>query len=452
MLRAIFCSRKNAFKINRAFGFILSNVEIGEKRYYYPSQNGLIFDQQLVVADEADLERVLQRVGETDWLEYVRGLDALEKDKKTGKLYTDHLCYFRCLARYQGCGLERKTRELASTYLVTLKHPKSFAGVRLRDLLTLDNLFDMHTLVYALGEDGKVELVNCPTDILSKRESQAAFRLNLYGGHFSYFKHMNKYSLCFTLQRCDASFRKAYRLQRHKRSCEDKVKRVYHGGVHNPSQTIFEKIEEQDNAVPPELKYSLYGATFDIEVYYLACGTYLPEKQEKLEYTTEHQLLSISVASNGLGYEEPQCFVVEEEGREAALQTVTAFVEHLERIAEPSRRVGMATFCVPFKANRGDSFQLPSSPGSVPEQEQREEEEMGESTGFDQDSDDESEEDDDEETEEDRAFIDDDDLEEEEHNLSCYHGLQLPERRRPLASPAAPVQTTNRLMKKGNDC
>ena len=28
MLRAIFCSQKNAFKINLAFGFILSNVEI----------------------------------------------------------------------------------------------------------------------------------------------------------------------------------------------------------------------------------------------------------------------------------------------------------------------------------------------------------------------------------------------------------------------------------------
>ena len=134
MLRAIFRSQ--------AFGFILSNVETGEKRYYYPSQNGWIFDQSLVVADEADLEIVLQRVGETDWLKYVRqqkpnskwrialltnvafhlypmedrpvgrgkitgqlpkwlvenrGLDALEKDKKTGKLYADHLCYFSML-------------------------------------------------------------------------------------------------------------------------------------------------------------------------------------------------------------------------------------------------------------------------------------------------------------------------------------------------------------------
>ena len=72
MLRVIFRRQKNAFKINLAFGFILSNVETGEKRYYYPSQIGLIFDQPLVVADDADLERVLQRVGETDWLEYVR--------------------------------------------------------------------------------------------------------------------------------------------------------------------------------------------------------------------------------------------------------------------------------------------------------------------------------------------------------------------------------------------
>jgi len=63
MLRGIFRIQKNAFKINLAFGFILSNVETREKRYYYPSQNRLIFDQPLVVVDKADLQRVLQRVG-----------------------------------------------------------------------------------------------------------------------------------------------------------------------------------------------------------------------------------------------------------------------------------------------------------------------------------------------------------------------------------------------------
>ena len=240
-----------------------------------------VFDQPLVVADEADLERVLQHVGETDWLEYVqqqkpnskwriallanvafhmypladrpigrgqsngqlpqwlvenRGLDALEKDNNTGQLYADHLCYFRCLARHQGCGLknlERKTQELASTYWATLENPDSFAGVHLSDLQAGDKLFAIHTFVYSLAEDGKVELVHRPTDILLKRESQAAFPLNLYRGHLSYVKHLAKYSQCFSCQRCDASFLKAHRLQRHERNCQAKVKRVYPRGVYH---------------------------------------------------------------------------------------------------------------------------------------------------------------------------------------------------------------------------
>ena len=72
MLQTIFRAPKNAFKIKMSFRLILNNVETGEKRYYYPSQNGFIFDQPLGVADEADLQRVLQRVGEVDWLEYIQ--------------------------------------------------------------------------------------------------------------------------------------------------------------------------------------------------------------------------------------------------------------------------------------------------------------------------------------------------------------------------------------------
>lgn len=58
MLRAIFPAQ--------------SNIKIRDKRYYYPSQNGLVLDQPPVVANKADLRRVLQRVGQMDWLEYFR--------------------------------------------------------------------------------------------------------------------------------------------------------------------------------------------------------------------------------------------------------------------------------------------------------------------------------------------------------------------------------------------
>lgn len=115
------------------------------------------------------------------WLSENRGLDALEKDKRSGNLSLDNLCYFRCLARHQGCGLknlERKTKELACTYLAALEQPEGFAGVHLTDLYALDKLFGIHTLVYSLAEDGKVELVHRPTDILSKQQKQQS--------HFSY--------------------------------------------------------------------------------------------------------------------------------------------------------------------------------------------------------------------------------------------------------------------------
>lgn len=59
-----------------------------------------------------------------------------------------------------------------------------------------------------------------------------------------------------------------------------------------------------------------YIAPFDIDMYYSRHGTNLPEKRVKLEYTVKHQLLSISVASNVPGYEEPQGFVVKDEGKE----------------------------------------------------------------------------------------------------------------------------------------
>ena len=91
-----------------------------------------------------------------------------------------------------------------------------------------------------------------------------------------------KYSRCFTCQRCDTSFPKAHCLRQHEHSCKAKVKRVYPGRVYHLSKTIFEKIEEEGIFVPPELKYSQYRSTFDIEVYYPGDGTNLPKKWEKL--------------------------------------------------------------------------------------------------------------------------------------------------------------------------
>ena len=66
------------------------------------------------------------------------------------------------------------------------------------------------------------------------------------------------------------------------------------------------------------------------------------------------------MASNVPGYEEPQCFVVEEEGREAALQTVTVFVEYLERIDEQAGKLERQHFA-PFLNRLEETWGLPTA-------------------------------------------------------------------------------------------
>ena len=133
-------------------------------------------------------------------------------------------------------------------------------------------------------------------------------------------------------------FPKAYHLQQREQSCEAKVKQVYPSGVYHPSQTIFEKIEEEDIAVPPELKYSWYRATFDIKVYYPWDGTNLPEKRDKLEYTALTPI------------------VEHQRGQQRAGLRATPMFRGgggvKNRLA--SQPVGTAMFCAPLKVNRGD--------------------------------------------------------------------------------------------------
>ena len=92
-------------------------------------------------------------------------------------------------------------------------------------------------------------------------------------------------------------------------------------------------------------------------------------------------------------------------------------MEHLEKLAEKASELELQRFTPllnQIEETLGPVSQPPPSPASTSEQE------IGESTGFDDDSDVKS--DDEEKTEEDRAFIDDD---VEEEDLSFYHRVNL---------------------------
>ena len=100
------------------------------------------------------------------------------------------------------------------------------------------------------------------------------------------------------------------------------------------------------------------------------------------------------MASNAPGYEEPQCFVVDEEVREAALQTVTASVEYLEGIPKQAGELEWQRFAPLFnwlEETWGLSYQPLSPPPSPVSASEQKEQEMGESAGFDEGSDDDDE-------------------------------------------------------------
>ena len=454
ILHGIFREQKTAFKINLAFGFILKNRNTGEMRYYYPSQNGYIFDKPVVISNEQELEELIESMEARDWMEEIRqqkpssqwrivsvccigiyifkvlhvpigrgggdegilpsslkenrGLDALERSLQTGKVYKDNLCFFRCLARHKGFNpknLEKKTKTLFVDYLKTIPEDErdTFEGVKMDDLPNLDRIFGINTFVYSLETTGDsrpvASLVHRPNKILTKGESEEALKLNVYSGHFSYVKCMKKYAKTFVCSRCGQSFCKDYKLTRHERGCEAKIKKVYPGGVHTPPKTIFDKIEEEGIHVHQNLKYSTYFATYDIEVYYPKhCD--LPQKKPKLEFTEEHHLLSMSVASNVPGYEDARCFIVAGEGEEHAKQLVQEFITHLNDISD-------AAYALEQERYADLKRVILETLTSDVEEEEKEEEDShgGEEVGFDGES--EEEEEDEEEREEDKQFIDD---------------------------------------------
>ena len=387
IIQSIFKQQTSAFKINLAFGFLLRNSETGEVRYYYPSQNGFVFQEPILIANHEDLENLLKKVADTDWLEYVRkqkpnskwrvsltcsvgiyvyklpempigrggfflpsfivenrGVDGLEKNHQTGKPYQDHLCYFRCVARHKGFdlkNLEKKTKALKAQYFQTLtdNEVKGFEGVTLNDLHRLDQIFGIHTYVYALElptpgcKHPVARLVHRPRKILTKAESESAMKLNLYGNHFSYIKNMEKFSKCYECARCAKIFKRCFNLQRHEVTCDARVKFVYPGGVYTPPKSIYNKLEEEGVEVGEDWKYSKYFATFDIEVFYPRSTT-LPAKRPKLQYTAEHALLSVSVASNVPTLQEPKCLIVGGPSEEDAHETVNQLISYLNKISD----------------------------------------------------------------------------------------------------------------------
>ena len=362
-LWAIFNLQKNAFKVNFSYGFILRNIETGELRYYHASQNNTrLLDVSRLIRNEEDFTEVLEELRENDVLEFVRqqrentkwivdivtnmsiyvnpvkdhpigaalvlpdyikynkGIVGLVADYKTGRPFDDKLCIFRCVALalgYTRNNFKKTVDRFAELY------PKGKEGVTLGELPKLERLFNVKINVWKLDEDGTAERIRC-----SASNYETTCNVNLFEEHFSYIIDLELYSKSYRCGTCDKLWKSGWSYERHQATCTLGIKHHYSGGTYQTPPTVWEELEELGIVVEDRL--FPHRATYDIEVYFTKEA--LPKNTEKVTWVAKHHLLSVSVASNVPGYEEPVCFVTE--GDPSVV--VTDFVTHLEAISEES--------------------------------------------------------------------------------------------------------------------
>ena len=128
------------------------------------------------------------------------------KNKAVVGLYTDNLCFFRCLAVHRGAPVTDVEVPANTYYRQYLQQqdmtPADFKGVTLDELVVLEQVFSLNEYVYDLQE---TEAGDIPTRLVrrSPYSFEDTMNLNLCEQHFSYVSNMEKYSHSYLCSKCD---------------------------------------------------------------------------------------------------------------------------------------------------------------------------------------------------------------------------------------------------------
>ena len=343
---SIFRNQSSCFKVSISFSFILFNIETGELAFYWASRNNQrLFDDTYLIASDSDFRRMKNRIlnvdlqsrvtypstkfvfvkttnvvfyltrlvgtpiGATvdlpDYLKNNKGLVSLVRSANNKKkLYSDNLCFFRCLALFNGFpirGLENETKHLFRVYCEqALLDPAEFDGILLDQLEDASRIFGVGINVYHQKENRETEII-----FRSLKQDNILY-LNLFADHFSYISDFSKYCNSYKCIKCIKIFNHNGNYKRHLKTCDGSTREMFFNGIFRPTPTIFEELELHGVNVPSEKRTFPYRITFDCEVY---LTTDTPEDTARVKYSHKHNLASISVCSNVPDFEHPKCFI-----------------------------------------------------------------------------------------------------------------------------------------------
>ena len=341
-VRQILEEQTNAFKVNVSFGFVLQHKQTQRYKYYHSSCNccGRFLDEPSLVTNEDTFDAFLERIHQQDVLKWAinqrpdsdwickivtnmtffvnviqqhiigcvgialpthiknnKSIIGLEKNK-VGRAYVDNLCLFRCIGLHLG-------RYVKTIYAQYSDQPAgAFEGITIDDLHRVETVFKINIVVY------KLDKLSAQLVRRSIGKYDDTMYVNLYETHFSYIQNMKSYSHTYRCSKCDHSlWRYPSWLERHERTCEGSVHRIYKGGVYHTTPSVFQRLDDEGISVANTLRFYPYRATFDFECFF--DGENLPTDSDRVQWIARHVPLSVSVASNVPGHETPHCYITD---------------------------------------------------------------------------------------------------------------------------------------------
>ena len=306
-------------KMNVSFGYILSNNETGEYRYYYSSDNTTVLPKPKLVENFEHFKLLKQDIFSTDFIENftnfrdstkwtffcltnvslhathlsrlpmgstdqdvidipdfiksARSVWTLTQSRSTKRKFNDNLCVFRALAAFQQNsmhGLESKTMELFQKYIRGVqKNVQDFAGIELTDLPDVEKFCSCAIRVFSAELDvNKViqsELLYRSKTLEMNMQSNFVDLL-LVDNHTCLIRNLNVFFRRFKCIKCEQYFSRLFELNRHLKSCSEKSDHFYPGGKYTPTDTFFTTLETVfDVCVPHEHRFYKFFVTFDFE-------------------------------------------------------------------------------------------------------------------------------------------------------------------------------------------
>ena len=359
-LDEIYEDNQNCFKINISIGLLLQHLDSGSIRYFVPYHNETVFTVPIYVRNRRDLERIRNRLAQMDISEYFRrqrpntkwsvvlvtkivyeiyntsyplgspknlpsfitknkNIVSMQRNPCTNRIYTDNLCFFRCLAYHKlhkvKCAL--RTKLLHKQWINYVEsHNLKTSNETIDQIPDLERCFRVNVNVFKLQEDKTVTTVYKSREQFMRQNKPDTMNLNVFENHLSYITRFRCFAKKVECLLCGRLFPNLYLLKRHDRICDKMTKFNFPGGFHSSPKTIFEKLGEIGIQVEKQLQHYPWLIVYDMEALLLQC-----QSAHQSIYKNEHRPVSVCIDSNVPGYDDAR-FIFEPNEDELVKQMI----------------------------------------------------------------------------------------------------------------------------------